>query len=223
MKQEKLYWPPGVTVDAVIFTIEDGVLKVLLIKRTNEPFLGSWALPGGFLLKNETLERASRRILKEKAGVANIYFEQLYTFDNPARDPRGHVISATYMALVPRGDVKFGAGELQSPSFFSVNKPPALAFDHRTIVNYAVKRLRAKLEYTNVAYSLLPKEFSLLDLQNAYEAILDKKLDKRNFRKKFDFLGLIRPTTKMQRGSRQRPARLYRFKSRTVEELKKFF
>lgn len=220
----KLYTPPAVTVDTVIFTIEDGELKVLLIKRSESPFKGAWALPGGFLLRNEPSERGALRILKEKAGVKNVYVEQLYTFDGVGRDPRGHVLTVAYFALVPRDKIKFeGNGDLQTPAFYSVKKLPSLAFDHKEIVQYAVKRLQAKLEYTNVVFSLLPKYFTLNQLQSAYETILDKNLDKRNFQKKFLSLGLIRSTSKVLSGGPQRPARLYQFTTTKASELKKFF
>ncbi len=223
MKQ-KLYTPPAVTVDAVIFTIEDGELKTLLIKRSEAPFKGSWALPGGFLLRNESSERGALRILKEKAGVKNVYMEQLYTFDVVGRDPRGHVLTVAYFALAPRDKIKFeGNSNLQVPSFYSVKKLPSLGFDHKDIVHYAVKRLQAKLEYTNVVFSLLPNYFTLNQLQSAYEIILGRKLDKRNFQKKFLSLGLIRATNKVMSGSPQRPARLYQFASTKPSELKKFF
>ncbi|MBI4991712.1 MAG: NUDIX hydrolase [Candidatus Harrisonbacteria bacterium] len=220
----KLYTPPAVTVDTVIFTIEDGQLKVLLIKRADQPFKGSWALPGGFLLRNETSEQGALRILKEKAGVRNVYAEQLYTFDSLGRDPRGHVLTVAYFALVPRDKIGFeGSGDLQTPAFHPVKKLPAVAFDHKNIISYAVKRLQAKLGYTNVVFSLLPKYFTLNQLQSAYEIILDKKLDKRNFRKKFLSLGLMRSTRKMLSGTPQRPAKLYQFITTKPTELKKFF
>jgi 8-oxo-dGTP diphosphatase len=224
MAKEKLYWPPAVTVDVVIFTIEEGELKVLLIKRENTPFKGVLALPGGFLLKNEPPQKAADRILKEKAGVKDVYTEQLYTFDDPGRDPRGHIISITYFALIRTEDIVIKKGkETQAPAFYPVKKLPRLAFDHDKIINYAVKRLRAKLEYTNVVFSLLPGYFTLYQLQKTYEAILGRKLDKRNFQKKFLSLGLIALTGKISRQGSQRPARLYRFISHRPAELKKFF
>ena len=224
MNKNLLFTPLSVTVDAVIFTIEDDKLKVLLIKRAEAPFKGSWALPGGFLLRNENSEQGAIRILKEKAGVKNVYVEQLYTFDQVGRDPRGHVLTVTYFALVPRDKIKFeGNGDLQTPAFHSAKKLPALAFDHKNIISYATKRLQAKLEYTNAVFSLLPRYFTLNQLQKAYEIILDKKIDKRNFRKKFLSLGLIRPTRKMFSGTPQRPAKLYQFVTTKATELKKFF
>lgn len=221
---KKLYWSPAITVDTVIFTIEEDDLKVLLVKRTNHPFHGYLALPGGFLLKNELTSKAVSRILRIKAGIkSNIYLEQLYTFDNPKRDPRGHVLSVSYMALVPYEKITFDLSARESPTFYSVKNLKRIAFDHKQVIDYAVRRLRAKLEYTNVVFSLLPKQFTLNQLQKTYEVILGRKLDKRNFRKKFALLDLIKPTKSFLRGSRQRPARLYQFVSRRPTELKKFF
>lgn len=214
----------SVTTDIVIFTIEQEELKVLLIKRAKEPFKNQWALPGGFILENEEPERAALRVLKNKAGVNNIYMEQLYTFPGSGRDPRGNVITIAYFALTPRNKIEIKeTKEIQTPTFRSVKKLPDIAFDHNRIVSYALKRLRSKLEYTNVVYSLLPKYFTFNQLQNAYEIILGRKLDKRNFRKKFLILGLIKPTNKILTGERQRPAKLYQFISRKPAELKKFF
>jgi len=226
MKKHKaqLYIPPALTVDVAIFTIEENKLKVLLIKRENEPYRGKWALPGGFSLKNETTQGAAQRILKEKAGVSNVYLEQLYTFDSPNRDPRGHVISVTYFAVVNRKKIQFNADpDIQTPTLYPVKSMPRLAFDHADILAYALKRLRYKIEYTNIVYSLLPQTFAFSQLQGAYEAIWGKKLDKRNFRKKFMALGLIKPTSAKLEGGRHRPARLYQFVSRKPVALKRFF
>ena len=212
------------TVDVVIFTIEGGDLKVLLIERANKPFFGDHALPGGFLLQGETTHAAALRILKEKAGVKDVYIEQLYTFDDKGRDPRGPVLSVTYFALVPPSDIVLKKEkDLQAPALYPLRRLPKLAFDHAGIIAYAVRRLRAKLGYTNAAFSLLPKFFSLFQLQKTYEAIMGTKLDKRNFQKKFLSLRLIALTDKMEEGMRQRPARLYRFISQKPSELKKFF
>src|SRR3989344_2120661 len=215
-KKTKVYKSPSITADTVIFTIDENRLKALLIRRANQPFKNWWALPGVFLFKKESVGKAALRALKEKAGVKISYLEQLYTFDSLFRDPRGHVISATYFALCP-------SAKLQKSALFSTNKLPKLAFDHKKIINYAVSRLRAKLEYTNVAYSLLPKYFTLSQLQEVYEIAIGKKTDKRNFRKKFLSLGLIRQTRKKFAGARQRPAKLYEFISRRPAALKKFF
>lgn len=215
---------PAIAADIVIFTLDNGDLKVLLIKRTQKPFQNSWALPGGFLHNKETTQVTAQRILKDKAGVRNVYIEQLYTFDNLKRDPRGRIISVVYFALSPIQNIKIKQSQhIQTPTFFSVKKLPSLAFDHKKIIQYAHKRLQSKLEYTNTVFSLLPSYFSFSQLQGAYEAILGCKIDKRNFRKKFEFLGLIKPTKKVLTGSRQRPARLFQFVSRKPTELKKFF
>ncbi len=221
--KSKIYESPSITADTVIFTIEDETLKVLLINRANPPFAGWRALPGVYLLKNETADRATLRALKSKAGVSTSYLEQLYTFDSLFRDPRGHVVSIAYFALVPVEHITLDTKNPNSPELFPVNRLPKLAFDHSSIIKYAKRRLRSKLEYTNAAYSLLPFEFTLTQLQKTYEIILGKKQDKRNFRKKFLSMGLIHRTKKKLIGVRQRPAELYRFTSRTPHELKKFF
>jgi len=214
----------SVTTDIVIFTIEDGQLKVLLIKRVNEPFKGQWALPGGFIHEGEDPEKAAKRVLKEKAGIENMYTEQLYTFAGSGRDPRGNILSVAYFTLVPRNEIEIKETEkVQTPTFRSIKKLPDIAFDHNRIITYALKRLQSKLEYTNIIYSLLPRQFTFNQLQKTYETILNKKLDKRNFRKKFSALGLIRLTKKILKGERQRPAKLYQFKSHKPAELKKFF
>ena len=224
MIAQKLPRLQGLTTDIVIFTIENEGLKTLLIRRANEPFKGNWALPGGFILEKEGSRDAALRVLRDKAGVKNVYLEQLYTFDDSGRDPRGQVCTITYFALVPRYKIKFEDGKnIQTPSLFSLDKLPKLAFDHKLIVSSALKRLQAKLEYTNAVYSLLPNEFTFNELQSAYEVILGKKLDKRNFRKKFLLLGLIKAMSKKYSGKRQRPARLFHFVNRKPTELKKFF
>lgn len=214
----------GPATDIVIFTITQGELKVLLIKRQNRPFKDFWALPGGFIHDGESPETAALRVLKDKAGLKNIYIEQLYTFGSSGRDPRGDVLTVAYFALASADKIKpIKSGKTQNPTLFSIKKLPKLAFDHQFILNYALKRLQSKLEYTNVVYSLLPRYFTFNQLQEAYGIILGRKLDKRNFRKKFLQLGLIKPTKKVHKGTRQRPAQLFEFKSRKPSELKKFF
>ncbi len=214
----------SVTTDVVIFTIEEDQLKVLLIKRANEPFKGQWALPGGFLFEKEDPEKAATRTLWDKAGIKDVYLEQLYTFGGSGRDPRGKIITISYFALAPKDKIKISnTDKIQTPTFRSVKKLPDIAFDHNRIITCALQRLRSKLEYTNVVYSLLSQYFTFNELQRTYEIILNKKLDKRNFRKKFMLLDLIKPTKKVLRGERQRPAQLYRFVSRKPTELKKFF
>lgn len=214
----------SITTDIVIFTIENEELKVLLIKRAKEPFKNQWALPGGFILEAEPPEKAALRVLKNKAGIDGIYMEQLYTFPGSGRDPRGTIITISYFALAPKDKIKIiNSDKIQMPTFRSVKKLPDIAFDHNRIITYGLQRLQSKLEYTNVVYSLLPQYFTFNQLQKTYEIILNKKLDKRNFRKKFMLLGLIKPTKKILKGERQRPAKLYQFVSRKPTELKKFF
>ena len=208
-----------VTVDVVIFTIQEGVLKVLLVKRLIDPFIGQFAIPGGFVLEDEDLEQAAVRELREETGVSDVYLEQLYTFGKPDRDPRGRVVTVGYFALVS-ADRKLKAGsDAAEAAWFPMNNLPPLAFDHATILNYALERLRNKLEYTTVGFQLLPEKFTLTELQDVYAAILGKKLDKRNFRRKMSVLKILKPLPEYRRGG-QRPAQLYRFVAARFEKLK---
>lgn len=216
--------PFYVTVDVVIFTVENTDLKVLLIKRDNEPFKGKLALPGGFIRENETAQDTVKRILKEKCGVENVYVEQLYTFDDPKRDPRGSVVSIAYYALVPRKELQINtSASTQDPELDKVIDLPKLAFDHNDVAEYAVKRLRAKLEYTNLAFSLLPENFTMSQLQSTYEVILGRELDKRNFQKKFRSLDIIEPAGGRVEGNPNRPAQLFKFVKRSPVELERWF
>ena len=208
-----------VTVDIVIFTIQQGVLKVLLVKRRIDPFIGQFAIPGGFVLEDEDLQEAAIRELKEETGVADVYLEQLYSFGDPKRDPRGRVVTVAYFALIS-ADRKLKAGsDAAEAAWFSMDDLPRLAFDHSTILNYALERLRNKLEYTTVGFQLLPEKFTLTELQEVYEAILGKELDKRNFRRKMSVLKILKPLPEYRRGG-QRPAQLYRFVAARFEKLK---
>ncbi|MEP7337938.1 MAG: NUDIX domain-containing protein [Acidobacteriota bacterium] len=212
------YPHPSVTVDLVIFTIADNDLKVLLIRRGGEPFKGRWALPGGFVEIDESLEKAAARELKEEAGVTNVYLEQLYTFGEPKRDPRGRVISVAYFALVDAGRQRIQAAsdadEAEWHSVFNPKSGPKLAFDHKKILEYAVWRLRNKIEWTTVGYELLPKKFTLSELQRVYEIILQKPVDKRNFRKKILAQGQIRELNESRSDGAHRPAKLYSFREK---------
>jgi 8-oxo-dGTP diphosphatase len=211
------YEQPGVTVDLVIFTVNKDALKVMLVKRAEEPFSGDWSLPGGFLKFGESLEEAVLRVLEEKTGVKEVYLEQLYTFGEPDRDPRSRVITVAYFALIPWKTL--GMPESQKVTdvkWQSIDRLPKLAFDHKDIINYAVQRLRAKAGYSNIVYGLLPEQFKLSDLQKMYEIILDKKLDKRNFRKRMLAAGLLQETGKRELAGAHRPAMLYRFKKMEI-------
>ena len=220
MKYTTPYEPPTLTVDAVIFELIDDVLNVLLLKRQNDPFKGSWALPGGYDAKGETTMTALNRKVFEKTGVDITkdlsYIEQLYTFDTVARDPRGHAVSVTYMGCGMNIDQRIAS---ERCAFFPVNTLPRLAYDHADIIEYAHQRLMSKLTYTNAVYAFLRSNFTLSELQSAYEAILGHHLDKRNFRKKILDLGFIEMTNQMRRGGAHRPAQLYKFRSNELESL----
>lgn len=218
MTESRTYDPtqydrPSVTTDVVIFTLLDGELKVLLIKRRRWPYEGMWAIPGGFVHMDESLEQAARRELEEETGVHDVYLEQLYTFGDPHRDPRTRVITVAYYALVSadRLELRAGAEEAEEVRWWSAYELPELAFDHGTIVRYAIQRLRYKLEYSAVGFQLLPETFTLSELQAAYETILREPLDKRNFRRKVLAADILEET-ELYRGGDHRPARLYRFK-----------
>ncbi|MFH0936912.1 MAG: NUDIX domain-containing protein [Candidatus Daviesbacteria bacterium] len=211
------YEYPSVTVDVLIFTVVENKLKIVLIKRGVEPFKNVWAIPGGFVKMEESLEEAASRELLQETGVKNVYLEQLYTFGEPKRDPRTRVITVAYYALVPSQNIKlYASTDASEAQWFSVEKLPALAFDHRQIFDYALNRLRSKIEYTNIVYSLLPPKFRLSDLQKVYEIILGKKLDKRNFRKRMLSLGLLKPSGEKEKSGAHRPAMLYEFRKKEV-------
>jgi len=206
--------PPRVAVDAILFTISEKTLKALVVKIKHGPFVGRWAFPGGLVRRGEGLDEAARRELCEKTGVADLYLEQLYTFGEAQRDPTAHTVSVAYFALVPPGVDTLSRGEKYADvGWVPVHSLPALAYDHNAIADYALRRLQAKLGYTNIVYSLLPDEFTLADLQELYEVILHQPLDRRNFRRKILALGLLRPLPKTRRGA-HRPATLYTFTHR---------
>lgn len=212
------YTPPILTTDSVVFQLENGRLSVLLIRRAAEPFKGSWALPGSYIAAGETTTDAMHRTLKAKAGVERtslVFTEQLYTFDTVARDPRGHAVSVTYMAL-GRTITPAAVPSSQSPQFFALDELPELAYDHADIISYALERLRTKLDHTNIMYTLMPDRFTFTELQSAYEAVLGHPLDKRNFRKKIQALELLAETDEMKREGAHRPARLYEFAQHTL-------
>ena len=215
------YERPSVTVDVVIFSLVDEDLQVLLIKRKFAPFAGMWAIPGGFVRMAESLEEAATRELEEETGVTNVYMEQLYTFGQPNRDPRTRVITIAYFALVPNDVIQPRPGDdTAETGWFSMFDLPELAFDHRDILEYALTRLRYKLEYTAVGFRLLPDIFTLSELQRAYETILGENLDKRNFRRKILASDILEETGKKKRDGEGRPAKLYNYKEDAIAEVK---
>lgn len=218
------YPRPSVTVDCVIFGLEDSTeLRVLLIQRGHEPFKDAWALPGGFVDLEEDLETAALRELEEETGVRDVFIEQLYTFGAPKRDPRGRVISIAYYALVNlRQHPVKAASDAKTVEWFNVNHLPKLAFDHNEILEVAINRLRAKVRYQPIGFELLPEEFTLTQLQSLYETVLgvDKPLNKRNFRTRILKMGVLKEVGK-QEGVAHRPAKLYAFDKEKYEELVK--
>jgi len=209
--------PLSVTVDVVIFTLREDDLQVLLVRRKIAPHAGRWAIPGGFAGIDEPLEAAARRELEEETGVRDVYLEQLYTFGDPKRDPRGRVITVAYFALVPVPMAVQAGSDATDARWWSMYDLPALAFDHAKILDYALTRLRYKLEYTAVGFQLLPATFTLSELQKAYEIILGVQLDKRNFRRKILEAQIIEETGAHRTGE-GRPAMQYRFRSDAVAE-----
>lgn len=217
-KKLKVIYGPAVAVDAVLFTIDNNHLKVLLIRINSGPYKNKWVLPGGLVKLNETLDDAAKRVLFQKTNIGEIHLEQLYSFGELKRDIRGRVISVAYFALVssPKNYKVKTTSYYSEITWQKIKKLPPMAFDHREIIKYALERLKAKIEYTNIVYSLLSKEFTLTELQKTYEIILGKKLDKRNFRKRVVSLGLVEKTGKKKKGEPHRPAMLYRFAERKL-------
>src|SRR5881394_941388 len=212
----------ALTVDCVVFGFDEEELKVLLIERGLEPFKGKWALPGGFVRVDETLDEAARRELAEEAGLKDVFLEQLYTFGAVDRDPRERVVSAAYYALV-----KLAAHETKAATdatdarWFALSKVPKLAFDHAEILAAALARLKGKVRYQPIGFELLPPKFTLSQLQHLYEAVLGAEFDKRNFRKKVLGFGLLVPLKETQMAGRHRPAQLFSFDTGKYERLKK--
>jgi 8-oxo-dGTP diphosphatase len=206
------YPRPAVTVDCVVFGLDQGALKILLIERNSPPFAGSWALPGGFVDQHESLDAAARRELEEETGLRGVFLEQLYSFGDPGRDPRGHTVSVAYYALVRQDrHVPKAATDASDAAWFEAGRLPELAFDHRRIIETAVARLQGKVRYQPIGFELLPSKFTLTELQCLYEAVLERELDKRNFRKKIMAMDLLIETQEKQRGVAHRAPQLYRF------------
>lgn len=210
---------PALTVDCVVFGLDETDLKVLLIQRDLEPFAGRWALPGGFVRIAESLDQAARRELQEETGLTKVFLEQLYTVGEPERDPRERVVTVAYYALVRLGDHQVQAAtDARNAAWFAVDDLPDLAFDHDGIVEMALRRLQGKVRYQPIGFELLPPKFSLTQLQRMYEIILERPLDKRNFRKKVLSLDILQDLDEVEQDVAHRAARLYRFDERTYRQ-----
>ena len=207
-----------ISVDNVIFTIINDKLQVLLVSRPMDPFKWLRALPWGLVWDNETLEETAYKKLEEKTSVKDIYLEQLYTFSDIKRDPRWRTISTAYMSLISRENLALKkTSNWRESKFFWTTSLPKLWFDHKKIIEYAVKRLKWKLEYTNIAQYILPEKFTFTQLQNVYEIVLNQKFDVRNFRKKINSLWIIEETWEKEIWNQYRPARLFKFTNRNIE------
>lgn len=216
------YPKPAVTIDCVVFGLdEDNQLKVMLIQRDIAPFEGEWALPGGFVRLYETLDEAAQRELREETGIDRIFLEQLYTFGDIERDPRERVITVAYYGLINLGEYAIKATtDARNAAWFAVKKVPPLAFDHQMILKVALSRLQSKVRYEPIGFELLPKKFTLSQLQTLYEIILGQELDKRNFRRKILKMNLLTELNEKQTGVSHRAAQLYQFDEQKYLQLK---
>lgn len=216
------YPRPALTVDCVVFGLDDDDLKVLLIQRDLEPFSGKWSLPGGFVHVDETLDDAARRELEEEAGLSKVFLEQLYTFGELNRDPRERVVTVAYYALVNIRDHRVHAAtDARNAAWFPVLDTPSLGFDHRKILRVALDRLKGKVRYQPIGFELLPAKFTLSQLQHLYETILERQLDKRNFRRKVLSMDFLEETDEIEQDVAHRAARLYRFNEARYRRLVK--
>lgn len=212
----------ALTVDCVVFGLAELDLKVLLIQRDEAPFEGDWALPGGFVHADETLEAAARRELQEETGLEKVFLEQLFTFGDLQRDPRERVVTVAYYALVRLCNHQVKADtDAREAAWFAVDNLPKLAFDHERILATAHQRLQGKLRYQPIGFELLPRKFTLTQLQQLYEIVLARSLDKRNFRKKILGMEILNELDEFQTDVAHRAARLYRFNKQQYRQLEK--
>lgn len=216
------YARAALTVDCVVFGLDDDGLKILLIQRDLEPFAGRWAFPGGFVRLEETLDAAALRELQEETGLTKVYLEQLATIGDVQRDPRERVVTVAYFALVRLSDHRVQAAtDARDAAWFAVDDVPKLAFDHEAILALALTRLQGKVRYQPLGFELLPTKFSLTQLQRMYEIILERTIDKRNFRKKVMSLEILEELDEVEQDVAHRAARLYRFNERQYRKLLK--
>lgn len=214
------YPHPSVTTDCVIFGFDGSKLKVLLIERGIEPYKGRWAFPGGFLKMEESAEEGALRELQEETGLTGAYIEQFHTFTDPKRDPRERVITIAYFALVRIRDVK-GGDDAAKAQWFALDEIPQLAFDHDMILRMAQSRLRERIHFQPIGFELMPEKFTMKDLQELYEAILEVKFERSNFAKKMLHYELVEQLEETVWPTPKREARLYRFNKKNYEEFKK--
>ncbi|MEM1227751.1 MAG: NUDIX domain-containing protein [Planctomycetota bacterium] len=212
----------ALTVDCVVFGLDDTDLKVMLIQRDLAPFRGKWALPGGFVRVDESLENAARRELQEETGLEKVFLEQLYTYGDVKRDPRERVVTVAWYALVRLSDHRvMAATDARDAAWFGLHDLPKLAFDHDRILRAAHQRLQGKVRYEPIGFELLPKKFTLTQLQKLYEIVLDREIDKRNFRKKILRMDVLHELDEVETDVAHRAARLYRFNQRRYREMAK--
>lgn len=212
---------PGLTVDCVVFGLDATDLKIVLIQRKLPPFEGQWALPGGFVRIQESLDETALRELREETGIQNVFLEQLFTFGGVDRDPRDRIVTVAYYALVNLDEYKVVAStDARDVGWFQVANLPNLPFDHAEIVATALRRLKAKVRYEPIGFELLPSKFTLTQLQKLYETILEKPLDKRNFRKKILGMQVLNELDEWEQGVAHRAARLYQFNEQAYRDLK---
>ncbi len=217
MENLSLQFESKFSVDCVIFGFDEGELKILLIERNEEPFTGWFALPGNFVENTEAIESAAERILYELTGLKGIFMEQFYTFGALGRHPQGRVITVAYYAMIRlngQKDLKPVTDYARQAVWMPVKDMPELAFDHSRIFRKSFDKIRNKISYQPIAFELLPEKFTLTQLQNLYEVILNKKLDKRNFRKKMLAYDILKELDEKQKGVSYRAAKLYRFDKR---------
>jgi 8-oxo-dGTP diphosphatase len=213
------YARPAVTADCVVFGLDQDDLKVLLIQRDFDPFEGYWALPGGFAVVGESIEDTARRELEEETGLKGLFLEQLYTFGEPERDPREHVITIAYFALTNLSAREVQAAtDARNAAWFELDDVPQLAFDHNLILKTAYERLQGKIRYQPIGFELLPHKFTLRQLQQMYQKILDRRLDKRNFRKKILKMDILEELDEIETDVAHRAARLYKFEKEKYDQ-----
>ncbi len=212
----------AVSIDCVLFGFDGGELKILLIERNEEPFKDWWALPGNLVGSNESVDQSAFRILQELTGLTDVYMEQYYTFGEVDRHPQGRVITIAYYAILRLGGdkaLKPLSTFAKRAQWINVRELPRLAFDHQHIFEKGLEKIKRRIKHLPIAFELLPEKFTLTQVQNVYELILGKKLDKRNFRKKILSFGVLKELDEKQKGVSFRAATLYRFDKRKYAKL----